>query len=82
MSPDTGDNESLGGGAAVGRVLVPEADQQVAAEPDALPAQVQEQQIVGEDEDQHGGHEEIHAGEEPAVALARRGPWCAMNAAE
>ena len=38
---------------AFGVVCVPEADEQVAAEPDALPADEQSTQVVAEDEDEH-----------------------------
>ena len=41
----------------------------IAAEADAFPAEVEEEQVVGEHQDEHGGDEEIHLGEEPAVAV-------------
>src|SRR5581483_6014965 len=49
-------------------LLVPEADQQVRAEPDALPADEEEQQVVGEDEDQHRRREQIQVREEAREA--------------
>ena len=49
------------------RSLVPEADQQVGAESDTCPADDQPDQIPGQDEQQHGEHEEIHVGEESRV---------------
>src|SRR5271170_6614499 len=49
-------------------LLVPEADEQETAEADALPSEVEEQQIFGEDEREHRRHEEIHVGEEARVA--------------
>ena len=48
---------------------VPEPDEQVAAEPHALPAQVEQQQVVGQHQDQHGADEQVHVGEEAAVAF-------------
>ena len=41
----------------------PEADQQVGAQAHALPADEQQEQAVGEDEDQHRGDEEVQVGE-------------------
>ena len=66
---DAGHHERLARGVAVLRLLVEEADQQVAAEPDALPAEEQHQQVVAEHQHEHREHEQVHVGEEPAVAL-------------
>ena len=60
---DAGNHEGLARGAAVGRVPVPEADQQVGADPHALPAQVEQQQVVGHYQQQHGADEQVHVGE-------------------
>ncbi len=62
-------DEGLARGTAVGRVRIPETDKKIAAEAHALPAEVEKQQVVGQDEDQHGADEEIHVGKEAAVAL-------------
>ncbi len=54
-------------------LLEVEADQQVAAQPDALPADEQDDQVGPEDERQHGEHEQVQVGEVPrirALALA------------
>ena len=66
---DAGDDEGLACRTPIGRVFVPEADEQVAAETHALPAQVEKEQVVGQHQDQHEADEEVHVGEEPAVAL-------------
>jgi len=46
----------------------PEADQQVRAQPDALPAEEEQEEVVGEDQRVHREHEEVQVGEEPVVA--------------
>jgi hypothetical protein len=75
-----GDERFLGGHprrqqvhAALGGALVPEADQQIAAQTDELPADEQEQQVVGQDDCQHAEGEQRQVGKEaaiPGVALA------------
>jgi hypothetical protein len=67
--PDARHDEGLLSRGAVGWIGVPEPDEQVAAEAHPLPPQVKEQQIIGQHEREHGGHEEVHVGKEAAVAL-------------
>ena len=62
---------------AVGRILVPEADEQITAQPHALPAEVQQQEVVRQQQRHHGGDEQVHVGEEAAVPFV-----LAMNSAE
>ena len=64
-----GDDERLARGLAVGLVLVEEADQQVAAQPHALPAEQEQHQVVRQEQREHGAHEQVHVREEAAVAL-------------
>jgi hypothetical protein len=45
---DTRDDKRLPGRAAVGRVAVLKADQQITAKADALPAHIQQQEVVGQ----------------------------------
>src|SRR5206468_6211241 len=58
------------------RLLVPEADQGIGAEPHALPADEEERQVVGEHEDEHRGREQVQVGE-----VAREAP-IAVHAAD
>jgi hypothetical protein len=60
-------DERLVGGAGVGRVPVPEADEQVGRQADALPADIDQQVGVGQDQQEHGGDEEVEVGEEPPL---------------
>ncbi len=69
---DAVDDEGLLGRAGRRGLLVPEADEQVAAQADRLPADVQQQEVVGQDQQQHAEHEQVEVGEEapqPAVAV-------------
>jgi hypothetical protein len=49
-------------------LVVPEADQQVGAQPDSLPAHEQHQEVVGRYQDHHGGDEQVEVDEEAWVA--------------
>ena len=46
--------------------MLPETDQQVTREPDAFPADVQQQVVVGEHQHQHRGDEQVQVAEELA----------------
>ena len=48
------------------RLVLPETDQQVTREPDAFPADVQQQVVVGEHQYQHRGDEQVQVAEELA----------------
>ena len=61
---DPVDDEGLDRGGVGLRLLVPEADQQIAREADALPAEEQLHQIVGRHQHQHGEGEQRQIGEE------------------
>ena len=68
-------DERLVGRGRVGRVVVPEADEQVRGQTHALPADVEQQVRVGEDEQQHRRDEEVEVGEEaPLVGVVRHVP--------
>ena len=62
---DAIDDERLDrGGVGLG-LVVPEPDQQIAAEPDALPAEEKLREVVGRDQRQHGEGEQRQISEEP-----------------
>ena len=61
---DAVDDEGLDRGRVRFRLVVPEADQQIAREPDAFPAEEQLHQIVRRHQHQHGEGEQRQIGEE------------------
>ena len=62
---DAVDDEGLDRRGVGGGLLVPEADQQVARQPHALPAEEQLHEVVGRHQHQHGEGEQRQVGEEP-----------------
>ena len=68
---DAVDDEGLDGGGVGGRLVVPEADQEIGGEADALPAEKELEEIVGRDQRQHGEGEQREIGEEarPGIVL-------------
>ena len=63
---DPVDDERLLAGRRRRRLLEPERDQQVGAEPDQFPPDEQHGEVVGQHQDQHRGDEQVEVGEEPA----------------
>ena len=61
---DAVDDEGLDGGGVGAILLVPEADEQVAREADALPAEEHLDEVVGRHQHQHGEGEQRQIGEE------------------
>ncbi len=66
---DAVDDEGFFAGVGGGVLLEVEADEQVGGETDALPADEEKQEALGEDQDEHEEHEEVEIGEEAPVAL-------------
>ena len=64
---DAVDDECLLGGERRGALAVPEADEQVAAQPDQLPGHEHDQEVAGQHQQQHREHEQVQVGEEPPV---------------
>src|SRR5688500_15497263 len=60
---DAVDDEGLVAGDGVVGILVPKADQKIGAEADALPADEQQQQVVGHDQHEHEEDKEIQIDE-------------------
>jgi hypothetical protein len=65
---DAVDDERLLGGQGRRALAVPEADEQVARQPDQLPGHEDDQEAVRQDEQEHREHEQVQVGEEPPVA--------------
>ncbi len=65
---DPVDDERLLGGQRRAALAVPEPDQQVAAQADQLPGHEHDQEVAGQDEQQHAEHEQVEVGEEAPVA--------------
>ena len=68
---DARDQERLAGRGRRRRPAEPEADQQVAAQADAFPAGVEDEQVVGQHEQRHREDEQRHLREEAGVAVIR-----------
>ena len=66
---DAVDDEGFLAGVGGGVFLEVEADEQVGGETDALPADEEEEEVFGQDQDGHEEHEEVEVGEEAPVAL-------------
>jgi hypothetical protein len=68
---DAVDDEGLNGGGIRFRLVIPESDQEIACEPDALPAKKQLHQIVGGHQHQHreGEHRQIAEETRPVRVL-------------
>jgi hypothetical protein len=48
--------------------VVPVANEQIGAQPHPFPANEHEQVVVGQDQDEHGGHEQVEVGEKAVIA--------------
>ena len=66
---NAGDDEGFARCQAVGGILIPEADQQIAAQTNALPPDIEEQEVAREQQHQHRRDEQVHIGEEPVIAF-------------
>ena len=62
------DDKRLLPGVGRGLPLVPKTDEQVRAEPNALPADEEEHEVVGQDQERHRKEEQVEVGEIPGLA--------------
>ena len=69
---DAVDHERLLRSSCGRRLVLPEADQQVRRQADALPADEEHQVVVGQDEQQHRGDEQVEESEEAAPSIIMR----------
>ena len=69
---DAVDDECLVGRVAGGLAMEIETDQQIRTQPHAFPADEQQHIVVGQDQRQHGEHEEVEISEEAVVAAFMR----------
>ena len=65
----TGHDERFHCRCAILRIGVIEPDQQIGAQAHAFPAEVHQQQVIGENQNYHAGDEQVGVGEEARVAL-------------
>ena len=65
---DAVDEKRLHAGRGRFRLLVPEANEQIAADADRLPEYEQQDEVADADQHRHGEHEQADVGEEPPVA--------------
>ena len=72
-----GHNEGFARRQPIHRILIPEPDEQIAAQADALPTEIQQQEIVRQQRVTMRGDKQVHVGEEAAVTLV-----VVMNSAE
>src|SRR5687768_4898268 len=62
---DAVDDKSLVTRPRIGVILIPESDQRVRAQPDALPTRTHNRHAVAEHQGEHGSREKIQYGKEP-----------------
>ena len=64
-----GHDERFHGRCAILRIGIVETDQQVRTQTHAFPAQIHQQQVIGQDQNHHAGDKQVGVGEEAGVTL-------------
>jgi len=68
VSPTRFTRKAFFAGIRGGLPIVPVANEQIRAQPYAFPADEHEQIVVRQDQDEHGGHEQVQVGKEAVIA--------------
>src|SRR5437762_2126309 len=77
--PDARRDERLHRRGGCAWFVIPKANQQIGSKPHQFPGDEEEEQIVGDDDSQHGGREEGEKTEKPGEILVMRHVSGAVN---
>jgi hypothetical protein len=66
---DACDDERLASCGSVDRIAEPESNEEITAQANSFPSEIEQKQVVPEQEREHRGDEQVHIRKEPAVAF-------------